>query len=67
MEHIEYEADIGAFIEALPSATDYLKANVAAGRPKNFGIVVPDTIYRSSFPLVDNYDFIQGLGLKTVV
>ena len=35
-------------------------------RPANFGIVVPG-VYRSSFPQSEDYAFIQGLKLKTIV
>ncbi|KAK0652107.1 tyrosine phosphatase family-domain-containing protein [Cercophora newfieldiana] len=38
----------------------------AAGRPLNFGIVVPG-VYRSSFPQTEDYSFVEGLKLKTVV
>ncbi|KAK3344870.1 tyrosine phosphatase family-domain-containing protein [Neurospora tetraspora] len=36
------------------------------GRPKNFGVVVPG-VYRSSFPQSEDYPFIEGLKLKTMV
>jgi tyrosine-protein phosphatase SIW14 len=36
------------------------------GCPDNFGLVVPG-VYRSSYPKPDNYRFLQGLRLKTVV
>ncbi|KAM0220629.1 hypothetical protein ACHAQI_000087 [Fusarium lateritium] len=36
------------------------------GRPHNFGIVVPG-VYRSSFPRSHDFDYIKGLGLKTIV
>ncbi|KAL7926394.1 tyrosine phosphatase family domain-containing protein [Trichoderma austrokoningii] len=36
------------------------------GRPINFGLVVPG-VYRSSYPKADDYDFLKGLKLKTVV
>lgn len=36
------------------------------GRPANFGIVVPG-VYRSSFPQSEDYSFIGGLKLKTIV
>ncbi|KAM0263793.1 hypothetical protein ACHAQJ_001111 [Trichoderma viride] len=35
-------------------------------RPVNFGLVVPG-VYRSSYPKADDYGFIKGLKLKTVV
>lgn len=37
-----------------------------AGRPLNFGIVVPG-VYRSSFPQAGDHEFIEALRLKTVV
>jgi len=36
------------------------------GRPFNFGMVLPG-VYRSSFPKVHDFDYIKGLGLKTIV
>ncbi|KAL7794215.1 tyrosine phosphatase family domain-containing protein [Trichoderma ceciliae] len=36
------------------------------GRPVNFGLVVPG-VYRSSYPTADDYGFLKGLKLKTVV
>ncbi|KAM0451720.1 hypothetical protein ACHAPV_005920 [Trichoderma viride] len=36
------------------------------GRPINFGVVVPG-VYRSSYPKADDYAFLKGLKLKTVV
>ncbi|KAM0298737.1 hypothetical protein ACHAPM_008160 [Fusarium culmorum] len=36
------------------------------GRPFNFGIVIPG-VYRSSFPKSHDFDYIKGLGLKTIV
>ncbi|KAK0704882.1 tyrosine phosphatase family-domain-containing protein [Lasiosphaeris hirsuta] len=38
----------------------------AAGRPNNFGVVVPG-VYRSSFPQAGDYSFVEALKLKTVV
>lgn len=37
-----------------------------ANRPLNFGIVVPG-VYRSSYPRPHDFEFIRGLGLKTIV
>lgn len=37
-----------------------------AGRPENFGVVVPG-VYRSSFPQSGDYSFIESLKLKTIV
>jgi tyrosine-protein phosphatase SIW14 len=52
----EYAAFANPGDEALP----------AAGRPLNFGVVVPG-VYRSSFPQAEDYAFVEGLKLKTVV
>lgn len=60
IEMLDSAQDIAAFAnpghETLP----------AAGRPINFGIVVPG-VYRSSFPQAEDYPFVEGLKLKTVV
>ena len=37
-----------------------------SGRPANFGVVTPG-VYRSSYPKREDYDFLAGLGLKTIV
>jgi tyrosine-protein phosphatase SIW14 len=52
----EYDAFANPGSETLP----------AAGRPLNFGVVVPG-VYRSSFPQAEDYAFVEGLKLKTVV
>jgi tyrosine-protein phosphatase SIW14 len=36
------------------------------GRPFNFGLVIPG-VYRSSFPKSHDFEYIKGLGLKTIV
>jgi tyrosine-protein phosphatase SIW14 len=36
------------------------------GRPFNFGVVIPG-VYRSSFPKLHDFEYIKGLGLKTIV
>lgn len=38
----------------------------AGNYPANFGVVVPG-VYRSSYPEPQNYDSLQGLGLKTIM
>lgn len=35
--------------------------------PINFGAVVPGSIYRSSFPLPENFGFLKSLELKTIL
>lgn len=39
----------------------------AAGEPQNFGVIIPGILYRSSFPQADDYAFLEGLKLKTIV
>ncbi|ENH72674.1 hypothetical protein FOC1_g10013336 [Fusarium oxysporum f. sp. cubense race 1] len=36
------------------------------GRPHNFGVVIPG-VYRSSFPRSHDFEYLKGLGLKTIV
>ena len=36
------------------------------GRPSNFGVVLPG-VYRSSYPKPEDFAFLAGLKLKTVV
>ncbi|RCI16049.1 hypothetical protein L249_3175 [Ophiocordyceps polyrhachis-furcata BCC 54312] len=43
-----------------------LTSDLSAGRPANFGVVLPH-VYRSSYPQPENYAFLQSLKLKTVV
>ncbi|KAF4119502.1 hypothetical protein GMORB2_4632 [Geosmithia morbida] len=38
----------------------------ADGRPANFGVVIPG-VYRSGYPTKDDFSYLQGLELKTVV
>ncbi|KAF5680557.1 SIW14-like tyrosine phosphatase [Fusarium heterosporum] len=47
-----------------PQSTEYIAP--LNGRPHNFGIVVPG-VYRSSFPRSHDFEYIKGLGLKTIV
>lgn len=35
--------------------------------PINFGAVIPSAVYRSSFPLPENFSFIKSLKLKTIL
>ncbi|PVH84451.1 hypothetical protein DL98DRAFT_410834 [Cadophora sp. DSE1049] len=37
------------------------------GRPVNFGVVVSGKIYRSSWPMVEDFQYLQSLKLKTVI
>ncbi|CAK7219410.1 tyrosine-protein phosphatase siw14 [Sporothrix bragantina] len=40
--------------------------DVPLGAPANFGFVMPG-LFRSSYPKPENYEYLQGLGLKTIV
>ncbi|KAF2430687.1 protein-tyrosine phosphatase, partial [Tothia fuscella] len=35
--------------------------------PINFGAVIPQAVYRSSFPLPENFSFLKSLKLKTIL
>jgi tyrosine-protein phosphatase SIW14 len=35
--------------------------------PDNFGAVIPGSVYRSSFPLPENFSFLRSLKLKTIL
>ncbi|KAH7356717.1 tyrosine phosphatase family-domain-containing protein [Rhexocercosporidium sp. MPI-PUGE-AT-0058] len=37
------------------------------GRPVNFGVVVPSKIFRSSWPMVEDFQYLETLRLKTVI
>ncbi|KAK4141175.1 tyrosine phosphatase family-domain-containing protein [Dichotomopilus funicola] len=50
----------------VPSMLELASRLPAGSRPGNFGIVAPG-VFRSSFPQSDDYSFIEGLKLKTVV
>jgi tyrosine-protein phosphatase SIW14 len=62
---------IGARSSSLPSrpmaewSSEFPSVPVA-DRPTNFGVVIPG-VYRSSYPKPDDYEFIKGLKLKTMV
>ncbi|KAF5022925.1 hypothetical protein F66182_5044 [Fusarium sp. NRRL 66182] len=47
------------------SVSEYTPAPLD-GRPHNFGVVFPG-VYRSSFPKSHDFEYIKGLGLKTIV
>lgn len=51
-------------IKSLQAAKEQTKID---GRPLNFGVVLPGAIYRSSFPMAGDYQFLGSLGLKTVL
>jgi hypothetical protein len=52
------------------SARDIAKVerplSMPAVQPLNFGLVVPG-VYRSSYPQAQDYDYLRGLKLKTIV
>ncbi|KAH6722311.1 tyrosine phosphatase family-domain-containing protein [Leptodontidium sp. MPI-SDFR-AT-0119] len=60
--------DIGLHIvtESLQPANVVTKAK-EDGRPVNFGVVVPGKIYRSSWPMMEDFQYLESLRLKTVI
>ncbi|KAK0107165.1 hypothetical protein ONS95_003871 [Cadophora gregata] len=52
--------------ESLQAAKVSTKAK-EDGRPLNFGVVVTGKIYRSSWPMVEDFQYLQSLNLKTVI
>ncbi|PFH57597.1 hypothetical protein XA68_14804 [Ophiocordyceps unilateralis] len=54
-----------AKVSAVTRASTFPVAPLA-GRPVNFGVVLPG-VYRSSYPQPEDYAFLQSLQLKTVV
>ncbi|KAK2590686.1 tyrosine-protein phosphatase siw14 [Conoideocrella luteorostrata] len=50
---------------SISELSDY-SAPAVNGQPLNFGLVVPG-VYRSSYPKLEDYDFLKKLKLKTVV
>ncbi|KAG9240393.1 tyrosine phosphatase family-domain-containing protein [Calycina marina] len=58
----------GALYEAPQTCEHKLISSCAVqNKPLNFGTVVEGKIYRSSFPVTDDFQFLQTLGLKTIV
>jgi len=59
--------DVGKqVVKCLQAANASTKAKINS-RPVNFGVVLPGTIYRSSYPTEEDYAFLATLGLKTVL
>ncbi|OCL03342.1 hypothetical protein AOQ84DRAFT_227528 [Glonium stellatum] len=57
--------NVGLPIPRLESrAPDRLRSLIP---PINFGAVVPGSVYRSSFPLPENFGFLKSLELKTIL
>ena len=54
-------------IKGLQAAQKTLTKAKEDGRPLNFGVILPSSIYRSSFPLVEDFQFLGTLGLKTIM
>lgn len=63
---VDSSTDYSTVAKALQAAKDAEKSR-GEGRPINFGIVLPGAIYRSSFPMAEDFHFLGTLGLKTVV
>ena len=54
-------------VQSLQIAQEASTKRKMEGRPLNFGTVLPNNIYRSSFPLVADIPYLETLGLKTVL
>jgi tyrosine-protein phosphatase SIW14 len=54
-------------VNSLEAAKNASNNDHGFGKPLNFGVVLPGTVYRSSFPRQEDFKFFQGLGLKTIV
>jgi len=52
--------------ESLQAAKVSTKAK-EDGRPINFGVVVPGKIYRSSWPMIEDFQYLETLQLQTVI
>lgn len=57
---------VGVFPSSL-SSTIAAHAKMLSHAPDNLGIVVPDAVYRSSYPKPENYPYLKTLGLKTIL
>ncbi|KAG0651994.1 tyrosine-phosphatase [Hyphodiscus hymeniophilus] len=72
---VDFGTDLrGIFPSALEDMNDHVDKVILAskkgrgeGRPIEFGIVILDSVYRSSFPMVEDFQFLETLGLKTVI
>jgi len=58
--------DLSKQVKKSLQAANSSKAKVD-GQPLNFGVVLPGTIYRSSFPQIEDFQYLGTLGLKTIV
>ncbi|KAE9377774.1 hypothetical protein N431DRAFT_329579 [Stipitochalara longipes BDJ] len=59
--------DIGKqVIKSLQAAKASTKAKTDS-RPVNFGVVLPGSIFRSSYPSEEDYEYLDTLGLKTIL
>lgn len=53
-------------IKSLQAANASTKAKTDS-RPVNFGVVLPGSLYRSSYPTNEDYGYLDTLGLKTIL
>lgn len=59
-------ANDNTVVKCLQAANVSIKAKIDS-RPINFGVVLPGTIYRSSYPTEEDHAFLATLGLKTIL
>ncbi len=53
-------------IKSIQAANASTKVKIDS-RPINFGVVLPRSIFRSSFPTEEDREFLGSLGLKTIL
>jgi len=54
-------------IKSLEAASHASIKEEVHGKPLNFGVVLPGSVYRSSFPQQEDLKYLQSLGLKTIL
>jgi len=53
--------------KSLEAANNASTKEKTPGKPVNFGVVLPGSVYRSSFPHEEDFKYLQSLGLKTIL
>ncbi|KAL6707914.1 tyrosine-protein phosphatase siw14 [Coniothyrium glycines] len=72
LEH-DHECSITCMTESRGTVTPALSVRSACDRlrslipPSNYGAVLPGSIYRSSYPSEENYDFLKDVKIKTIL
>lgn len=69
----DHECSIACMVESRGTVTPALSIRSAHERlrslipPANYGAVLPGSIYRSSYPKEENYEFLKDLKIKTIL